>query len=99
MGMYIMNRHRNGRRGFSLVELLVVIGIIAVLAGLLLPAVMRARRAGKTTECMNNLRQLGTFMLMYAQSNNDYLPFLGTAASCATAPPARWRTDWNDFIF
>ena len=94
-----MSRYRRNRSAFSLVELLVVIGIIGILVAILLPAVMRARRAGKTTQCMNNLRELGHYMIMYAQSNNDYFPFVGTAASCATQPGTEWRTDWNDFVF
>jgi prepilin-type N-terminal cleavage/methylation domain-containing protein len=62
------------RQGFTLVELLVVIGIIAVLVGILLPALSRAREAAKGTQCASNLRQLGMGMTLYRASNADYYP-------------------------
>jgi prepilin-type N-terminal cleavage/methylation domain-containing protein/prepilin-type processing-associated H-X9-DG protein len=59
-------------RAFTLVELLVVIGIIAVLVGMLLPALSRARESGRSITCMSNLRQWGQYTLMYTNENRGF---------------------------
>jgi prepilin-type N-terminal cleavage/methylation domain-containing protein/prepilin-type processing-associated H-X9-DG protein len=65
---------RKQARAFTLIELLVVMAIIAILASLLLPALVAARERGRATLCLNNLRQLGFALHLYAGDHDDFLP-------------------------
>ena len=62
------------QRGFTLVELLVAIGIIGVLVGILLPAVQQVRESARRTQCLNNLRQLGLAVQNYEGSRKQIPP-------------------------
>lgn len=62
------------RGGFTLVELLVVIGVIAAMIGILIPAVSTAWEAGRTAVCLSNTRQLGLAANVFAQDHNNHLP-------------------------
>ncbi len=80
-----MNGRNQRRRGFTLVELLVVIAIIAALAALLLPAVTSAHHAAKRTACLSNLRQVGLAIHSYAADFDGRIPF-GPKAPPFTSP-------------
>ncbi|MEA2709666.1 MAG: hypothetical protein QOF78_2267 [Phycisphaerales bacterium] len=68
-------RNASTRRAFTLVELLVVIGIIAILISVLLPTLSRARKAARSAQCLSNVRQLGMAFLMYTNTYRRSIPF------------------------
>jgi len=93
-GLLILTRRRRPRPlAFTLIELLVVMSVIGILAGLLLPAMSRAKEAGRSTACLSNLRQVGLALQLYVQDNQNRLPFMrdrapGTNALSTNALPA-----------
>ena len=87
---------------FTLIELLVVIAIIALLIGILLPALGRARAVGRQAVCMSNQRQLGQALVMYADSFDGIIPreasYRDTEMSWPRAlrPLVDDRADWEE---
>jgi prepilin-type N-terminal cleavage/methylation domain-containing protein/prepilin-type processing-associated H-X9-DG protein len=81
---------RRRRGGFTLVELLVVIGIIAVLLSILLPTLSKARRSAYTLQCSSNMRQIATAMIMYIQDNKGRFPACTTPLLPPVYPNGWW---------
>ena len=93
-----MNRGR--KNAFTLIELLVVVAIIAILAALLLPALGRAKEAGKRAVCQSNLRQLGLIMVTYAGDRSDaILPSDPWDPTFADYPEGPYRRPWLGLLY
>ena len=78
---------QGNKKAFTLVELLVVIGIIALLIAILLPALRRARQAAVQTSCQSNLRQIGMMLQMYTNENKGWMPHPGWGGWFPLRPP------------
>jgi prepilin-type N-terminal cleavage/methylation domain-containing protein/prepilin-type processing-associated H-X9-DG protein len=97
-----MGRHRRGDRAFTLVELLVVIGIISILIAILLPALNRAREAARQARCLSNLRQIGQADALYMTQFKDvHVPGFygfsqepGWPVESVSVPPSGPRVWW-----
>jgi prepilin-type N-terminal cleavage/methylation domain-containing protein/prepilin-type processing-associated H-X9-DG protein len=97
---------RRAQRAFTLIELLVVIAIIAILAAILFPVFAQAREKARQTSCLNNCKQLGIALMMYAGDYDDTLP----PAKIGASPPFRhncagtgegyplWPAFWQDVV-
>lgn len=83
------------KRKFTLIELLVTISIIAILASMLLPALSKARDAARGSQCMNQLKTLGTGLFLYADDFGGYFPY---ALDNTTSPTSNWTVHTLPYI-
>src|SRR5438874_1421596 len=88
---------RSSRTGFTLVELLVVIGIIAILIAILLPSLNKAREQAARTKCLSNLHQLHLALMDYSIKNKDYCP-IGYVRGFKQMNYLMWDSAPQDFV-
>src|SRR5688572_4099649 len=98
--------HREFKSGFTLIDLLVVIAIIAILAAILFPVFGRARENARRSSCSSNLRQIGLATMQYTQDYDEYYPSnmtVVTQAECDAAPGGCWYPatpqPWGAMVF
>lgn len=82
--------------GFTLIELLVVIAVIALLLGILTPALSRARKKAQSVTCLSRMRQMGMASVMYVQDNNGY--FARSSHSAASVGCLRWGPAFMPYL-
>ena len=99
---------QQAKRGFTLVELLVVIGVIAILISILLPALQKARESASAIKCAANLRGIGQGLAAYESENNDFLPIAYNYRNTSIDPltntqspdhPQYGYTHWSSLLF
>ncbi|MCK9554573.1 type II secretion system GspH family protein [bacterium] len=90
------DRKQNSLTGFTLMELLIVLGVIAILSGILLPTLQKARERGYRSLCQSNLKQLGEAIYIYTIDNNRLFPF---ATSFGWEPVGTWNPNpWQRWL-
>lgn len=82
--------NRLRRFGVTLLELLIVIGILSILASILLPAVIQAREQGRRATCLSNMRQIGIALIMYMQDHSDRIPWINPHPQGMYISPYAW---------
>lgn len=92
-GRVFLDSRRRGVSGFTLVELLVVIVVIAIMAALLLPALSKTKEHARSTACRGNMKQLSLAFLMYAEDNEETFPWPGAVGRAINSPVA-YAPDW-----